>query len=81
MNLHSEDARGEVEGSEGGRLPDMYESSEQTYSTCNSYIGREHFQAGKIILVTHDDLPTCTNIRPAGCRRGGLTSVLSDMAF
>merc|ERR1712107_424984 len=24
VNLHSEDARGEVEGSEGGRLPDMY---------------------------------------------------------
>ena len=25
MNLHSADARGEVEGSEGGRLPDMYD--------------------------------------------------------
>ena len=24
MKLHSSDARGEVEGSEGGRVPDMY---------------------------------------------------------
>ena len=40
----------------------------------------EHFQAGKIIIIlvklTHDDLPTCTHLRSAGCRRGGLTSWL-----
>ena len=39
----------------------------------------EHFEAGKIIILvklTHDDLPTCTHLRSAGCRRGGLTNWL-----